>query len=191
MSSAFSTPRADEYLALLEERLPEKTFRHVQSVARFMLTYAEEAGITEEQAVEAGLLHDLCKALKREELSTRAGLYDITKHLDNPNLLHGPVGAEECRRELGIVDKDVLDAIRFHTTGRREWSAVGCALYLADFAEPLRTIPSAEEARTILDSEGYPSALRYAAVQKERYVREKFEPDRNATDFFEWIRNLD
>jgi HD superfamily phosphohydrolase YqeK len=97
------------------------------------------------------------------------------------------VGAEECRRELGIADEDVLDAIRFHTTGRRDWSAVGCALYLADFAEPLRTIPAAGKTREILAAEGYRSALRYAAAEKEHYVRKKFEPDANTIAFFEWI----
>ena len=33
-------------------------------------------------------------------------------------LLHGPVGAYIAESEFGITDEDMLNAIRFHTTGR-------------------------------------------------------------------------
>ncbi len=32
-------------------------------------------------------------------------------------LLHGPVGAYIAEHEFGIVEEDILNAIRFHTTG--------------------------------------------------------------------------
>ena len=187
MPDPFSTPQAMEYLTLAEERLPAKTYRHVQSVARLMVSFASQAKITEEQAVTAGLLHDICKALKKDELTQRAQEFGITEHLDNPNLLHGPVGAAECRRLLNIHDEEVLDAIRFHTTGRKDWGRVGRALYFADFAEPRRTMPEATIARDILERDGFEPALKFVAVKKYEYVRKKFEPDQNSINFFEWI----
>lgn len=187
MPPEFTTPRADEYMEVLEARLPGKTFRHVHSVAQFMLTFAEDAGITDEQAVTAGLLHDICKPLQKEKMMARAKEFGITDDLDNPNLLHGPVGAETCRSELGIADEAVLGAIRYHTTGRGDWSAVGCALYVADFAEPLRTIPEAKTARKLLESKGYGPALTYIANTRYTYARERFEPNENTTAFLEWL----
>jgi predicted HD superfamily hydrolase involved in NAD metabolism len=190
MPPEFVTPRADEYMEVLETRLPGKTHRHVQSVARLMLTFAEEVGITDEQAVTAGLLHDLCKPLKKEEMVARAKAFGITEDLDNLNLLHGPVGAETCRAELGVTDEAVLDAIRYHTTGRGDWNLVGCALYVADFAEPLRTIPEAKTARKILESKGYNEALIYIVNKRFQYARERFEPNENATAFVEWVNRI-
>ncbi len=185
---SFDTPRADEFVALLRERLPEKTFRHTVSVARTMLDVADDAGITREQAVTAGLLHDLCKAMKPAELAERAKAFGVTQYLDNPNLLHGPVAAEECRRSLGVTDEEVLDAIRWHTTGRAEWGRVGRALFYADFSEPRRPHRQAAIAREIFRDKGFDAALRYVVEQKFHYVKTRFAPDPHAQAFEEWVR---
>ena len=187
MVTEFDTPRAEEFLAMLRERLPEKTYDHVVSVTEYMLTFCEQAKITREQAVNAGLLHDVCKAMKKDELLRKAGEFGVTQFLDEPNLLHGPVGAEECRRNLGIDDDDVLDAIRFHTTGRGGWNRVGCALYVADFSEPLRTHPEAPEARHIMHEDGFVAALQYVVNEKTRHVRERYTLDQNSDDFSQWV----
>lgn len=187
MDAEFDIPRAEEYLTLLRDRLPDKTFNHVNSVARCMLTFAEEAGVTREQAITAGLLHDSCKAFQREELAQRASAFGITEHLDNPNLLHGPVAAAECREVLGIRDVDVLEAIRYHTTGHAGWSNVGNALYLADFAEPLRTMPQSKIAREMLVTDGFRATLRYVTEEKVAHVRERFTLDSDTQTFADWI----
>jgi nicotinate-nucleotide adenylyltransferase len=186
---AFNTARADEYLKVLEERLPAKTWRHVNSVAEYMQTFAREAGITEEQAVAAGLLHDLCKPMKRDELIAVAREYGIPiagPFLEYPGLLHGPVAAEECRRSFGI-DDDVYQAIYWHTTGRPNWPAVGCALYLADFSEPLRTRPEAAETRGILARDGFGPALRHAVRAKLARVEKQLTVDPVSLAFQKWV----
>ena len=185
----FPHPRAEEFLELLRERLPEKTYDHCVSVAKTMLACADEAQITAEQAVEAGLLHDLCKATKPSELAEAASQYGIREHLDNPNLLHGPVAAEECCRKLGIEDGDVLDAIQCHTTGRAGWSRVGLAIFLADFSEPLRTHEGSAEARDILARDGFIPALRFAISQKLEHVKKHHTVDSNSLAFAEWFES--
>ncbi len=183
----FDTPRADEFVALLRERLPEKTYRHTISVAQTMLDAAEAAGVPPEQAVTAGLLHDLCKPLKGDALAEKARRYGITQYLDVPNLLHGPVAAEEIRHELGVHDEDVIDAIRWHTTGRADWCRVGQVLFYGDFSEPRRPHPQAAEARAILKKDGFNAALRYVVREKFHHVKKKFAPEPNAVAFEEWV----
>ena len=187
MAVEFTTPRADEYLALLTLRMPVKTLNHVKSVARFMLTFSDEAKISKEQAVTAGLLHDLCKAYSKVELRLKAEGYNLNEHLDNPNLLHGPAAAAECRIDLGITDEEVLEAIEFHTTGKGNWNPVGCALYVADFAEPLRTRPEAARAREILTSEGYYATLDYVAKTRSKFTREKHGVNEDTEAFITWL----
>lgn len=184
---SFDTPRAGEYLGFVRERLPEKTFRHAVSVAETMLDVAGEAGIDAEQAVAAGLLHDACKAMKPEALAEKAREYGISEYLDQPNLLHGPVAAEMCRRELGIEDEDVIDAIRWHTTGRADWNRVGEVLFYADFAEPNRPHPEAAEARRVCAEDGFEAALRYAVDQKFNHVKTRFKLDPHSQDFERWV----
>ena len=121
------------------------------------------------------------------ELAEAAATYNITEHLDHPNLLHGPVAAEKCRRELGIDDEDVLDAIRWHTTGRADWSRVGQALYIADFNEPLRTHDGAEQARALLIGEGFSAALRFVIRNKLENVKKRYTLDENSQAFADWV----
>ena len=187
--SEFPLDRADEFLDLLRARLPEKTYAHCVSVARTMLALTEEVGIKPEQAVTAGLLHDLCKAMQPDELAVAVAGYDIREDLDIPNLLHGPVAAEECRRSLGIEDEDVLDAIRWHTTGRAGWSRVGQALYYSDYSEPLRTHAGAEQARAIRERDGFEAALLFVINEKLSHVKKRFTLHPSSEDFARWAES--
>jgi nicotinate-nucleotide adenylyltransferase len=188
---AFDTPRAGEFVALLHNRLPERTVRHVLSVTRLMETIAEGNGLDREKAINAGLLHDLCKAVKGKKLLERAEEYglDISDaQRERPKLLHGPVAAEESRRDLGVSDEDVYEAVYWHTTGKPNFGPLGLALYVADFAEEFRPHEAAVEARDILRDHGFNAALRFVAERKREQVLAKaavVEPTTEA--FFTWL----
>jgi len=53
-------------------------------------------------------------------------------------LLHGRAGAVLASEKLGIVDEDILDAVRWHTTGKRDMPGLTAVLYIADYIEPGR-----------------------------------------------------
>lgn len=191
---AHATPRAAEFIALLKERLPERTVRHSISVADLMQQVAPKAGVDSGAAVTAGLLHDLFKATKGAELLEAARRYRIpisAGHHEKPMLLHGPVAAEEAKHVLGIEDEGVYDAIYWHTTGRANFGKVGLALYFSDFAEPFRAMPESAEARTKLASEGFAAAVRYVAEKKLEHVRKKFTVDPNTAAFDAWLRDAE
>ena len=182
----FPVNRAEEFQDLLRRRVAAKTYVHCLSVAKTMLAMVDKARISPEQAVTAGLLHDLCKAMKPDELSAAAAGYGITEDLDSPNLLHGPVAAEECRGSLGIEDEDVIDAIRRHTTGRAGWSRVGQAIYVADFCEPLRAHAGADKARGILERDGFEAALLFVIDRKLKHVKKSHRLHPNSEEFAKW-----
>lgn len=187
---AHATPRADEFIALIEERLPERTVRHSISVAEMMAAIADEAGVDRAAAVTAGLLHDLYKAAKGHELLELAARYGIVVsplQRENPMLLHGPVAAETARHMLKIEDDEVYDAIYWHTTGRPSYGHVGLALYFADFAEPLRTMPEAAEARAMLERVGFLNALKYVVARKLDHLRAKHSMDPSTEAFHAWL----
>jgi HD superfamily phosphohydrolase YqeK len=89
---------------------------------------------------DAGRWHD---ALRDEtEASLRAVLQEYRRPV---GLLHGPAAAERLAAE-GETRTDVLDAVRWHTTGLASWNRVGRALYMADFLEPGRPFMPADRA---------------------------------------------
>lgn len=183
-------PRYKEFLKLIRERLPDEKVSHSIFVAEYAASLAVKAGVPHDEAVTAGMLHDLCRAESPEVLLMRARGYGIDigeAALEAPMLLHGPVAAEECRDELGIWDDDTYGAIFWHTTGCAGLGRLGQLLFLADFSEPTRKFPEAAEARSIARKGGFEAALRYAARAKLENQRTRPVLDHNLEDFLAWI----
>ena len=142
-------PEAD--VALVQKAYVWSAKYHAGSLRESGLPYLshplEVAGILAElklpeASIAAGLLHDLCKGMGASDMLEAARRYGIAltdAQRSNPGLLHGPLAAKECRRALGIRDDAVYEAIYWHTTGHPGLGPLALALYLADFAEPLRT----------------------------------------------------
>ncbi len=83
--------------------------------------------------------HDLARHWNDQELLFRADKEQMSIDIVErsvPMLLHGPVAAAIVKFELGCSDPDVLNAIRFHTTGRAFMSEVEKVVFLADKIEP-------------------------------------------------------
>lgn len=183
-------PKGRELALTVRQYAGAATVSHCVFTAEFMLSFAEQAAITHEQAVHAGLLHDLHKDDGADELLAAAARFGIVPNpvqQAHPPLLHGPVAAEDCRRNFAIADEAVLDAIYWHTTGRPGLGPVGLALYFADYAEPLRTFPDAVKARDILRKEGFWPALRFAVDSKMAWVRTRANVDPVTEQFHQWV----
>ena len=54
------------------------------------------------------------------------------------DLVHPYLGAEVARREFGVDDEEILEAIRCHTTGKPDMSLLEKIVFVADFIEPNR-----------------------------------------------------
>lgn len=125
----------------LHYELSPKRFLHVRGVAdeacRLALTHDAEV----EKAYVAGLLHDCAKDFTHEESFALCEKYGM--ELDEvlkaqPDLIHSFLGAEIAKHDYGVTDEDILNAIRYHTTGRENMSKLEKIIYLADFFEPSR-----------------------------------------------------
>ena len=62
-------------------------------------------------------------------------------------LWHAPVGAFLVKKEAGITDVEILDAIAYHTSGRVGMSLLDKVIYLADYIERGRSFPGVDEVR--------------------------------------------
>lgn len=137
---------------LARSRLSEKRYAHVLGVADTAEELARAHGLPTGKTRLAALLHDAARESSPEELleiAPRYGLEPDGFTRERPMLLHGPVAAEEARRELGIEDPEVLEAVRVHTTGAPEIGPLALAVYVADKIEPGRDYPSVGRLREL------------------------------------------
>lgn len=119
--------------------LPRGLQGHCRRVSQLCETLALRYGAAPDKARFSGLVHDLARALPPEELLALAKSYGIPvgeMEQSVPLLLHGPVGAELLRREGGVSDEEVLEAVRCHTTGKAGMSLLDKVLFLGDKIEP-------------------------------------------------------
>ncbi len=182
--------RSREFLARIRQTLGEKRVMHSVFVAEYFSSFAERAGLDHDEAVAAGLLHDLARSMNGEELLAQARARRIPlgeAQLLKPLLLHGPVAAENCREEFGVSD-DVHEAVYWHTTGRPGMGRLAQGLCVADFSEPSRDYPEAAQARDILRKSGFGPAVLYVFEKKVEFGRSKEVTDPNTAATLFWLR---
>ena len=82
-------------------------------------------------------------------------------------------GAVWAAREFGVQDREILSAIRKHTLGDAQMSALDALIYTADFIEPNRTpFPGLEEARSLAETDIF-AATRKCAELTNRHLAEQ------------------
>jgi predicted HD superfamily hydrolase involved in NAD metabolism len=152
--------------ALARARLSERRYEHTLRVADTAEDLALAHDLDAQWARLAALLHDAAREMAPEEflhLADKWHLHVGDPERQSPKLLHGPVAAELARRELGVDDEEVLEAIRTHTTGRTGMGPLALVLYVADKIEPARDYPSVGRLRTLARED-----LRWAAEESLR-----------------------
>ncbi len=144
------------------ERLSEKRYAHTLRVADTIERLAGLHDIDPKKARLAALLHDSAREMDKNELlrvADEEGIAVSGHEREQSVLLHGPVAAELAKRELGVEDEKVLEAVRAHTTGEPEMQPLALALFVADKIEPDRDQPGVQQLRELA-----PEDLRSAAL---------------------------
>ena len=146
-----------------------KRLLHTLNVGYLSAHLAELYGCSKDKALIAGALHDCAKELPLEQQLEMAKRYSGDLFTEK-KIIHSPAGATFAKEGFGIEDKEILDAICYHTTGRGNMSVLEKIVYLADKIEPSRTYmdlaPIRKTAETDLDE-----AVRMTAEA----VRNKFK----------------
>jgi nicotinate-nucleotide adenylyltransferase len=120
---------------------PEKFF-HSRNTALLSWDLCGRFGLDREKGYLAGIAHDLCKTVRHEELLRLAredGKSISVLEQKKPGLLHARAAAVLVQKNFGIHDRDILEAIRYHTTGIRDMGAIAKVVYIADKIEISRT----------------------------------------------------
>ncbi|MDQ0197223.1 bis(5'-nucleosyl)-tetraphosphatase (symmetrical) YqeK [Neobacillus ginsengisoli] len=141
----------EEALKIVKEQLTEHRYQHTLGVVETAIQLAEKYGADVVKAEMAAIFHDYAKFRSKEEMKEiikeQGFPHDLLEF--NGELWHAPVGAYLVEKEAGITDREILDAIRFHTSGRINMTLLDKVVYLADYIEPGRHFPGVDEVREI------------------------------------------
>lgn len=143
------------YTQHIRERLTEWRFKHSVNVSKEAVRLAVKYGGDVDRAELAGLLHDVMKDTGKKEQLEFMEKYGIqlSEYEDNaPKLWHAVTGSVYVKKVLNIRDKDVINAIRYHTTGRAGMSLLEKIIYVADCTSEERDYDGVGEIRMAADS---------------------------------------
>lgn len=150
--------------------LSEKRFRHSEGVVKRAIEYAKIYNLDEDTVKLVAIAHDVAKEFSEEDNQKYINEYNIKLdeiEKQNKNLIHAKIGSYICKNKYGFTD-DMVNAVRYHTTGRENMSILEKVIYLAD---------ATEEGRNYIDIEYYVDTV------KENINKAMFEVSK-------WVINL-
>lgn len=163
-----------EALEIVKKQMHEKRYIHTIGVMETAIELARQYDVDENKAELAAIFHDYAKCRpipEMEEIIKRENLpKDLLQH--NKELWHAPVGAYLVEKEVGITDRDILQAISYHTSGHENMTMLDKVIYVADYIEPGRKFPGVDEARK-LARENLDEALLFALKRTIQFLMEK------------------
>ena len=165
---------ADKYQRYILKRLPEKRVIHTANVVICALKKAKELNLDYEKVRIAATLHDCAK-------------YDDYRRYDGftlPNgvpqpVIHAFLGAFVAETVLSVKDEEILDAIRYHTSGKADMSMLAKLIFVADMIEKGRDYEGVDILRAQFDKD-FESCFRMCLneemmhlINKKTYIYDK------------------
>ena len=144
----------EKIIELIRSKLELRRFQHSLNVAESAAYLAEKYGCDTQKAYTAGLLHDVMKNSSPEEqlgVITEAGIELLPEERANRKLWHAIAGAAYIKMVMGIDDKEIYRAVRYHTTGRAGMSLLEKIVYLADYISAERNYNGVDDMRRLCD----------------------------------------
>ncbi|MCL2177690.1 MAG: nicotinate (nicotinamide) nucleotide adenylyltransferase [Firmicutes bacterium] len=118
----------------VKQRLSADKFLHTAYTVACALELNAQTNLDPHKVFLSALLHDVAKQQAPEfNINSAADYKDKTAHAD--------MGAKVASEVFGVTDTDILDAIRYHTTGRAGMQPLEKLIYVADKVEQTRDYP--------------------------------------------------
>ncbi len=141
---------------LIEEmngELKKSRFLHSLGVCYTAANLAQLYNCDVTKASIAGILHDCAKMYSDDELIKICNKNNIPINkyeIDNGYLLHAKVGSFIAQTKYSIDDEEILNAIKWHTTGTTNMTLLDKIIFISDYIEPSRTKqPNLKEIREL------------------------------------------
>ena len=165
----YKIPYADKALSFETPRRAQ----HSICVALAAAKVANKLKMDERQAITAALFHDCAKNISPDHPLLK-NFAVPQENGEVPNTVwHQFAGAYLAEHAFEITDGEVLNAIRFHTSGRANMTELEKLVFLADIAEESRVFDAVEEIRTQFYQGNLDEAMRLALKRSLEFLNSK------------------
>ena len=127
----------------VRETLNMARFLHSRNTALLAVDLCRRFDLDPDAGYLAGIAHDLCKQLDVKQIMKLVktdGMRISSLEKGKPGLMHGRAAAVLLMERFNIHNKDILEAIAFHTSGSENMGPLAKVIYIADKAEVSRNV---------------------------------------------------
>lgn len=149
------------------KKLKPKRLIHTAGVIECALALNSQLKLDRQKIITACALHDVAKYLSADDypdFTVPEGMHE--------SVVHAFLGEYVVRTELGITDEDVLSAIRYHTTGRADMSALEKLVYVADLIERGRSYTGVDKLRKLV-YENFEKGFKECVTQGYKHLKQQ------------------
>lgn len=136
----------------LKEMMPERRLKHSLNVAKCAVELSEIYNCDKEKAYLAGMTHDCAKYFNDEQVEYSVNKFKIDlddMEKNNLALSHSVIGSYVIKEAFNIKDEEIINAVKYHTTGRENMTLLEKIIYIADLIEEGRDFPRVDELRKL------------------------------------------
>lgn len=158
------------YAEFLIKNLKESRRIHTAGVVECAYKKARELNLDANKVITAATLHDCAKYLKTEDYPE----FKLDGDVPQP-VVHAFLGAYIAEKVLKINDEDVINAIRYHTSGRAGMSTLEKLIFVADMIEEGRTYLGVDKLRSLYDKD-FDECFKECLKEETLHLLNKKEP---------------
>ena len=178
----------------VEKRVTKKRYIHILGVEEKAVELGKKYNLPQkdiEKLRVAAILHDVAKSMNVDELEEYCRKYfadELTEEdIKITEILHGFVGSYIAKKEFGIEDKSILDAIKYHTIGKKNLDLIGRIIYISDAIEKNRDYPNVDILREKVN-EDLDGGIIFEINKKSEYLKSiGGKSHRNTESMKEWL----
>jgi len=184
--------------SLLEEKIKKemspKRFNHTLGVVEKAVKLGKKYNINIEKLKIAALLHDISKESPKnylQKICKNKFFHELSSEdIDQVEILHSYVGSLVAKEKYGIIDEDILNAIKYHTVGKKGLNLFGRIIYIADAIEKNRDYPEVNKIRELVEKD-IDMGIIYEINHKIAYlVSKNLYINKNTTQMKDWLMEL-
>ena len=174
------------YIEYIKNALPTKRLMHTASVIDTALRRASENGLDKDKVFLAGLLHDMAKYVDYTKVSG----FSVPEDMPD-KVIHAFLGAYLLENNFKFDDSEIIEAVRYHTTGKPNMSKLTKLIFIADMVEDFRSYEGVDYLRECYEKYDLDSCLVECLREEIIHLKRKNLPIYRLTlEAYEYYKNL-
>ena len=130
------------FINKIRSYIKKSRFQHSLSVAHLAYKLAKKYQLDYQKAYSAGILHDIAKGVDKNELLLLMKQFYPDFVDIGAFAYHQFLGEKIAKDDFGVVDEEILGAIKYHTTGKANMNWLEKLIYAVDKIDPTRDYDS-------------------------------------------------